>query len=92
MEGNNKLNSNIVFHHLYTLRLHTGYFPTFVLFDSELSVRGSSQGLPSLINEVMEQVEKGSKVGDIYMTPPLYYVTNDAALEVSWKFPIPCTV
>ncbi len=58
-----------------------------MLFDSELSVRGSSQGLPSLINEVMEHVAKGSKVGGIYMTPPLYHVTNDAALEVSWKFP-----
>ncbi len=41
--------------------------PALCFFDSELSVRGSSQGLPSLINEVMEHVEKGSNVGGIYI-------------------------
>ncbi len=61
------------------LALVLGIFPT-LLFDSEPRVRGSSQGLPSLINEVMEHVERGNKVG-IYDPPILCY-------DIRWKFPI----
>ncbi len=58
-----------------------GIFPTRI-FDSEPRVRGSSQGLPSLINEVMEHVERGNTVG-------IYDMAYTALLQNIGIFPAP---